>query len=122
MKRPVASFVALAACLFLALPPGACGLILRHAQGKTAPVKASCCHKATSSNHPCHPDKSPARPTLRCCCTHDDALPVRAAQLPEAGPALYTLAPCDLGPYLQQVHCFEASPVLSFSDSRLHLF
>src|SRR6266702_4723916 len=75
MNAPCRSLVAVATSVILALPPGACSVFLRHARAdSSAPVKSSCCHKSAPAA-PCHPAKAPARPNLKCCCAHDDALP-----------------------------------------------
>jgi hypothetical protein len=79
MNALTRSLVAFATSVVLVLPPGACGIFLRHAQAEqAAPAKASCCHKVAPVAPPCCPAKAPAQPTIKCCCTHDDALPQKS--------------------------------------------
>jgi hypothetical protein len=81
MKAPLRSLVAFAACLILVLPPGTCGLFTSQAKADGGKAKRACCHKS-SPVQPCQPGRSPTSPTLKCCCTHDDALPQKAVQAP----------------------------------------
>src|SRR5438270_10897389 len=79
MNALTRSLVALVTSVVLVLPPGACNVFMRHAQAEpAAPAKVSCCHKLAPVA-PCCPAKAPAQPTIKCCCTHDDALPQKSA-------------------------------------------
>ena len=66
--------------LVLALPPGSCCVFLQQEWPDTAPVKkASCCHE-TAPMPPCDEGNSPAKPSFKCCCEREAALPEKSVQ------------------------------------------
>lgn len=70
--------IAVATSLILALPPGSCGAYVQHDRADSAPVKkASCCHE-TAHKRPCDSGNSPSKPSVKCCCERDAALPVKS--------------------------------------------
>ena len=71
--------VAVVTSLILALPPGSCCVFVQNERADSAPVKASCCHE-TAPNRPCDSENSPAKPSVKCCCAHDAALPEKSVQ------------------------------------------
>ena len=72
--------VAVLTSLILALPPGSCCVFVHHDRADSAPEKkASCCHK-TAPKPPCDSGNSPAKPSVKCCCARDAALPEKSVQ------------------------------------------
>ena len=72
--------VAVVTSLILALPPGSCSVFVQQDRADTAPVKkASCCHK-TARKPPCDTGNSPAKPSVKCCCERDAAIPEKSVQ------------------------------------------
>ena len=72
--------LAVVTSLTLALPPGSCGVFVQHDRADSAPVKQpTCCHK-TVSTAPCESEHSPTKPSVKCCCGSDAALPEKSAQ------------------------------------------
>ena len=91
MKASIQSLVAFAACFVLVLPPGTCGMFASPARANNATGNRSCCHKSAPVQH-CQPGQAPKAPTLKCCCTHDDALPQKSVQPPPVTGFTFLLA------------------------------
>lgn len=80
MQHFLYQLFAVTTSLILALPPGSCGAFVQHDRADSAPVKkASCCHE-TASEAPCESGHSPAKPSVKCCCGRDAALPETSVQ------------------------------------------
>ncbi|MEO7860976.1 MAG: hypothetical protein ABIU05_11110, partial [Nitrospirales bacterium] len=72
--------IAVTTSLILALPPGSCSVSVQHDRGDSAPVKkAPCCHDEAPAS-PCESGNSPAKPSVKCCCVRDAALPEKSVQ------------------------------------------
>src|SRR5262245_29823616 len=71
-------FVAVATSLILALPPGSCSVFQPHDRDDSRPT-TKCCHQ-TSPNTPCDSEKTPAQPSVKCCCVQDAPLPQKAVE------------------------------------------
>ena len=72
--------VAVVTSMILALPPGSCSVFVDNDRADSAPVKkASCCHK-TAPKPPCDSGDSPTKPSVKCCCERDAALPEKSVQ------------------------------------------
>ena len=72
--------IAVATSLILALPPGSCSLFVPHDRADSAPAnKASCCHDEAPTP-PCESGNSPSKPSVKCCCVRDAALPEKSVQ------------------------------------------
>lgn len=80
MNTLLYQLIAIATSLVLAVPPGSCGGFMQHGGAGSAPVKqASCCHE-TAPERPCNSGNSPSKPSVKCCCERDVALPEKSAQ------------------------------------------
>jgi hypothetical protein len=72
--------VAVVTSLILVLPPGSCSVFVHNDRADSAPVKkVSCCHK-TAPKPPCDSGNSPGKPSVKCCCERDAALPEKLVQ------------------------------------------
>jgi hypothetical protein len=81
MRWFILQLVAVASTVALALPPGACSLLMHEAQVE----QASCCHPK--------PHKpAPHAPAERCCCAQDSTLPEKSAVAPVSLDLLLHLA------------------------------
>lgn len=78
MSTPLHHLFAVATSLILALPPGSCGAFVQHDRADSVPVKkVSCCHE-TAHKRPCDSGNSSSKPSVKCCCERDAALPVKS--------------------------------------------
>ncbi|MBI2806609.1 MAG: hypothetical protein HYX68_16635 [Planctomycetes bacterium] len=83
MTAILQQLIAVVTSLILALPPGSCCVFVQNGPVDSTPVKkASCCHK-TAPKPPCDSGKSPAKPSVKCCCERDAALPENSVQTAE---------------------------------------
>ncbi len=72
--------IAVTTSLILALPPGSCCVFVQNDRADSAPAKrSSCCHDEAPTS-PCESGNSPAKPSVKCCCVRDEALPEKSVQ------------------------------------------
>lgn len=72
--------IVLASSLMLALPSGSCTAFVRHDGTDSASVKKASCCPQTDHNRPCDSGQFPSKPSFKCCCERDAALPEKSVQ------------------------------------------
>ena len=107
--------VAVLTSLILALPPGSCCVFVHHDRADSAPEKkASCCHN-TAPKPPSDSGNSPTKPSVKCCCAQETALPEKVVQPTEAHDLAFAVVahhvPLNVGSLLGDVT--EFTPVRS---------
>lgn len=91
MTAILQQLVAVVTSLILALPPGSCSVFVHNDRADSAPVKkASCCHK-TAPKPPCDSGDSPTKPSVKCCCERDAAMPEKSVQPTETHDLAFNL-------------------------------
>lgn len=93
MNPILAKTVVLSMVTLLALPQGWCCSVPMDEVVEAAPAKTKCCQPPTPESPT---DRLPTTPDVECCCSHDEAIPAKAIELPDTPTvALFTVP--DLG-------------------------
>jgi hypothetical protein len=93
--------VILASSVGLVLPQGWCCATLTRPQAAAGRPKAACCQRSCCRRPEVRPTNdcggTPARPSVRCCCQRDAALPVKRVQQSVVAPLIVPVVICNLG-------------------------
>ncbi|CAN5415186.1 hypothetical protein BH10PLA2_BH10PLA2_25620 [soil metagenome] len=112
--------VAIIACFFLVLPPGACGYCFNHTSEDVSTSQPTCCHKAAATQSKL-PSKAPATPEVNCCCAHDDVVPHKSVNPPSANDIAILLINNSVLAVSSASRLPQHQPVLVASGSYLHV-